>query len=119
MKYGSSLTIAILLTSLAYFLGDYFLSHSLVIWQSLIIGASVVLLGALVEKLHAPMWLIIVTPFPVGMSLLYFFLNTSFDTWLYTYITTLIIYIIIHVFVSFCFNFHSLIPAWKLSVKRS
>ncbi|MBO1513043.1 hypothetical protein [Metabacillus bambusae] len=115
MKYFSSFIAAITLTSLSYFLGDLFLTKGLLIWQALIIGASVVILGATAEKLRAPMWLIILTPFPVGMLLLFFFLNESWTMWLSTYSFTLLIYVIIHVIISSLFRFHSLIPAWKLS----
>jgi hypothetical protein len=115
MKYFSSFVAAISLTSLSYFLGDLFLTKGLLIWQALIIGASVVILGATAEKLRAPMWLIILTPFPVGMLLLFLFLNEGFTMWLFTYSLTLLIYVIIHVAVSSLFRFHSLIPAWKLS----
>lgn len=115
LKYFSSFVAAIFLTSLSYFLGDLFLTKGLLIWQALVIGASVVILGATVEKLRAPMWLIILTPFPVGMLLLFRFLNESWTMWLFTYSLTLLIYVIIHVVVSSLFHFHSLIPAWKIS----
>jgi uncharacterized membrane protein YjjP (DUF1212 family) len=67
--------------------------------------------------LHSPMWLIILTPFPVGMFLLFMFLDGSFMDWLITYSVTLLIYVILHVIASLFFHFHSLIPAWKLSAK--
>jgi hypothetical protein len=37
--------------------------------------ASVVSLGAITEFLGAPIWLIVLIPFPVGMFLLYLILN--------------------------------------------
>ena len=112
--YFVGLLLAILFTSLAYFLGDIFLFHMLSWWQPLIIGASVVLLGAMVEKLQAPMWLIIITPFPVGMFLLLWFMDWNLSKWFYTYCLTLGIYIVLHIVLSALFKFHSLIPAWKL-----
>jgi hypothetical protein len=115
LKYFSSFVAAISLTSLSYFLGDLFLTKGLLIWQALIIGASVVILGATAEKLRSPMWLIILTPFPVGMLLLFLFLNESWMMWLYTYSLTLLIYVLIHLVASSLLRFHSLIPAWKLS----
>ncbi|MDQ0226426.1 hypothetical protein [Metabacillus niabensis] len=115
MKYYSSFITAVLLTSLSYFLGDIFLTKGLSIWHAIIIGACVVTLGAVVEKLNSPMWLIILTPFPVGMGLLFLFLNESFMQWFITYALTLLIYVVIHVVASRLFRFHSLIPAWKLS----
>lgn len=115
MRYLISLVTAILLTGLSYFLGDLFLTNELLLWEAIVIGASVVILGAIVEKLHSPMWLIILTPFPVGMLLLYLFLNEAWSEWLFTYLLTLLIYIIIHILASSMFRFHSLIPAWKLS----
>lgn len=96
------------------FLGDAIIAHKLFIWQTIVIGATVVLAGAFVEKIHAPMWLIIITPFPIGMTLLYVFLNETTYTWFITYALTLFIYVIIHVIASSLFRFHSLIPAWKL-----
>lgn len=59
-------------------------------WQALIIGFTVVSLGALTEYLGAPIWFI-------------------------AYITVLALYTIIHIPMSYFFHFHSLIPAWKLS----
>lgn len=119
MKYFISLVTAIFLTSLAYYLGDLFLTNGLLAWQPLVIGASVVILGAIVEKLHSPMWLIILTPFPVGMILLFLFLNENLSHWFITYALTLVVYVILHVAASALFRFHSLIPAWKLSTKAS
>ncbi|MBM7716592.1 hypothetical protein MHB50_18920 [Siminovitchia sp. FSL H7-0308] len=113
-NYVLKLLLAILLTSAAYFLGDAIIAHKLFIWQTIVIGATVVLAGAFVEKIHAPMWLIIITPFPIGMTLLYVFLNETTYTWFITYALTLFIYVIIHVIASSLFRFHSLIPAWKL-----
>ncbi|XOQ15921.1 MAG: DUF2651 domain-containing protein [Shouchella clausii] len=115
LPYIISLLTAILLTSFAYFLGDFFLEQALAIWHPLLIGASVVVLGAVVEKLRSPMWLIIVTPFPIGMTLLFLFLKSTWPVWLLTYVLTLAIYVIIHMIASSLFRFHSLIPAWKLS----
>src|SRR5690625_502727 len=115
MSYWISFIISIVLTSLSYFIGSALLKNNLTVWQAIIIGALVVSLGALTEALNAPIWLIVLVPFPVGMILLYIFLKESISTWLITYITTLIIYTIIHIIVSYFFNFHSLIPAWKLS----
>jgi hypothetical protein len=60
--------------------------------QSLFIGASVVILGAIVEKLHSPMWLI-------------------------TYAVTLLIYVILHVIASLFFHFHSLIQHGNFLLK--
>src|SRR5690625_2711789 len=115
LYYILNFIIALLLTSTSYFLGALFLPVELAIWQALIIGTSVVSLGGLVEKLNSPMWLIILTPFPVGMGLLFLFLNASFLNWLITYLLILSIYTLIHIIASRFFQFHSLIPAWKLS----
>ncbi|MDQ0178141.1 hypothetical protein [Bacillus chungangensis] len=119
MNYFISLVTAIFLTSLAYYLGDLFLTNGLLAWHPLVIGASVVILGAIIEKLHSPMWLIILTPFPVGMVLLFLFLNVNLSHWFFTYALTLVVYVILHVAASSLFRFHSLIPAWKLSTKAS
>ncbi|MFC4404636.1 hypothetical protein [Gracilibacillus xinjiangensis] len=83
--------------------------------QALIIGISVVSLGALTEFFGAPIWLIVFIPFPVGMLLLYLFLKTSFLKWLGTYMFILFLYTILHIVVSYFLQFHSLIPAWQLS----
>jgi len=115
MHYFLSFALSIVLTSLSYFLGSLFVSNQIAIWQALVIGSLVVSLGALTEAFHAPIWLIVLTPFPVGMLLLYLFLNKPLHTWFITYITILAIYTIIHVIMSYFFEFHSLIPAWKLS----
>lgn len=115
MNYLVSFVLSIVLTSLSYFLGSYFMKNSLAIWQALLIGFSVVSLGALTESLGAPIWLIVLIPFPVGMLLLYLFLNQPLHIWFLTYITILAIYYVIHVIMSRFFQFHSLIPAWKLS----
>lgn len=115
MIYLFSLVLSIFLTSLSYYLGSFLIGNSIVIWQALIIGTSVVSLGALTEVLKAPIWLVVLIPFPVGMLLLYLFLNKPLQTWFLTYITILALYTIIHVIMSYFSKFHSLIPAWKLS----
>jgi hypothetical protein len=115
MNYFLGFVLSIILTSFAYFFGSYIIGSSIAFWQALFIGISVVSFGAIAEGLGAPIWLIVLTPFPVGMLLLYLFLNESFVTWLLTYVTILAIYTAIHVFMSYFFHFHSLIPAWKLS----
>lgn len=115
MRYILSFLLSIVLTSLAYFIGGYVLTSGIAFWEAILIGSSVVAIGAFVEKMRAPMWLIILTPFPVGMILLYLLLKEPFVIWLLTYLIILTIYTIIHVFMSYFFRFHSLIPAWKLS----
>ena len=115
MRYYFDFLLAIILTALSYFIGSFLISNGLSVFLALIIGISVVSLGAITESLRAPMWLIILVPFPVGMILLYLFLDEPLLTWLITYFITLAIYTVIHVFMSFIFKFHSLIPAWKLS----
>jgi|SRR5690349_4551019 hypothetical protein len=115
MNYFLSFVLSIVLTSLSYFLGSYFIRNDIAFWQALIIGASVVSLGAITEFLGAPIWLIVLIPFPVGMFLLYLFLDEPFHTWFSTYITVLALYSVIHVVMSYFFQFHSLIPAWRLS----
>ena len=115
MNYMISFMIAILLTALSYFFGSRLITNGIAIWQALIIGTFVVSLGAITEALRAPIWLIVLVPFPVGMLLLFLFLNKPMHTWFFTYLTTLILYTIIHIIASYFFHFHSLIPAWKLS----
>lgn len=115
MIYLLSFILSIALTSLSYFIGSQILTEGILYWEAIIIGFSVVALGALVEKFGAPMWLIVLTPFPVGMFLLYFFLQESIFIWFVTYLITLTIYTLIHLIMSYFFRFHSLIPAWKLS----
>lgn len=115
VKYYFDFLLAILLTAFSYFLGSLILSNGLSTWQSFIIGTSVVLLGAVTEALKAPMWLIILVPFPIGMLLLFFFLNEPIQTWFLTYLITLVLYAVMHIIMSFFFKFHSLIPAWRLS----
>ncbi|WP_230501176.1 hypothetical protein [Sutcliffiella rhizosphaerae] len=115
MNYLVNFILAISLTGFSYFIGSFLLSKGLPLWQALIIGFSVVSLGALMEALGSPIWLIVLVPFPVGMLLLYFFLNTTIPQWFITYSTTLLIYTVIHIPMSYFFQFHSLIPAWKLS----
>src|SRR5690606_16233436 len=65
-------------------------------WQALIIGFTVVSLGALTEYLGAPIWLIVLIPFPVGMLLLFLFLQQPLQIWFIAYITVLALYTIIH-----------------------
>ncbi|WP_208592070.1 hypothetical protein [Gracilibacillus suaedae] len=115
MNYLLSFVLSVALTALSYFLGSQLLNSDIAIWQAFIIGFSVVSLGALTEALGAPIWLIVLMPFPVGMLLLYLFLNQPFLTWLLTYVTILALYSVIHVIMSCFFQFHSLIPAWRLS----
>lgn len=115
MGYYFDFVLAIVLTSLSYLIGSLLLKNRLSAFHAIIIGTSVVSLGAITEALKAPMWLIILVPFPVGMILLFLFLKESVKTWLKTYLFTLAIYSLLHVIMSFFFNFHSLIPAWKLS----
>lgn len=54
MKYVISFSVAILLTALSYFLGSHFIANGMAIWQALIIGTTVVALGAITEALGAP-----------------------------------------------------------------
>jgi hypothetical protein len=115
MNYLISFVLSVVLTALSYFFGSQLLKNDLAIWQALIIGFSVVSLGALTEALGAPIWLIVLIPFPVGMLLLYLFLNQPFLTWLLTYVMILALYTVIHLIMSYFFQFHSLIPAWRLS----
>lgn len=115
MNYFFSFVLSIVLTSLSYFLGSHLIKNDIAIWQALVIGFSVVSLGALTEALGAPIWLIVLIPIPVGMLLLYLFLNKPIGTWFLSYITVLALYSVIHVVISYFFQFHSLIPAWKLS----
>jgi hypothetical protein len=115
MKYLFDFILAISLNGFSYYIASLILRNGLPFWQALIIGFSVVSLGALTEKLGSPMWLIVLVPFPVGMLLLYSFLNVAVPQWFLTYMVTLAIYTIIHIPMSYFFNFHSLIPAWKLS----
>ncbi|MDX8045260.1 hypothetical protein SH601_04595 [Gracilibacillus sp. S3-1-1] len=115
MTYFLSFVLSVVLTSLSYFLGSEIVRNGIAIWQAMVIGFTVVSLGALTEAFHAPIWLIVLMPFPVGMLLLYIFLQKTFLTWLLTYITILALYTVIHISVSYFFQFHSLIPAWKLS----
>lgn len=90
MNYFLSYALSIILTSLSYFIGTHILKKGIESWQALIIGFTVVSLGALTEYLGAPIWFI-------------------------AYITVLALYTIIHIPMSYFFHFHSLIPAWKLS----
>ncbi|BDH61532.1 hypothetical protein MTP04_16620 [Lysinibacillus sp. PLM2] len=115
VRYYFNFLLAIILTALSYYIGSLLISNSLSAFLALVIGTTVVSLGAITEVLKAPMWLIILVPFPVGMILLFLFLNESLQTWFITYFVTLAIYTVIHIFMSFVFKFHSLIPAWKLS----
>lgn len=115
MNYLISFIIAVLLTGLSYFFGSRLITNGIAIWQALIIGISVVSLGAITEALKAPIWLIVLMPFPVGMLLLFLFLDKPLHIWLFTYLTTLALYTVIHIVASKFFHFHSLIPAWKLS----
>src|SRR5699024_6105594 len=111
LNYMISFIIAILLTTLSYFFGSRLITNGIVIWQALIIGTSVVSLGAITEAFRAPIWLIVIMPFPVGMLLLFLFLNKPLHIWLFAYLSTLILYTFIHIIASYFFHFHSLIPA--------
>lgn len=115
MVYFFHFLLAILLTALSYFVGSRIISSGMAIWQALIIGLSVVSLGALTEALGAPIWLIVLVPFPVGMLLLFLFLHEPLHIWFFTYLITLALYSVFHVIMSYFFSFHSLIPAWQLS----
>lgn len=115
VKYFLNFILAITLTGISYYFGSLLISNGIPLWQAILIGFAVVTLGALTEALGTPMWLIVLVPFPVGMLLLYLFLNAAVPQWFLTYIITLIIYTIIHIPMSYFFSFHSLIPSWKLS----
>jgi hypothetical protein len=115
LKYLLDFILAVSLNGFSYFVASFILKNGLPFWQALIIGFTVVSLGALTEALGSPMWLIVLVPFPVGMFLLYSFLNVTVPQWFLTYIITLTIYTVIHIPMSYFFKFHSLIPAWKLS----
>lgn len=105
MRYTVDFLLAILLTSLSYLIGGILLKTDLAVFQALIIGISVVSLGAITEALKAPLWLIILVPFPVGMFLLLLFLQESLQIWFLTYLVTLAIYTVIHVIMSYALNF--------------
>jgi len=117
VKYALDFILAIVLTAISYDLGSLIIGNGIAIWQALLIGFSVVSLGAITETVGAPIWLIVFVPFPVGMILFYLFLDASVGQWFLTYLTTLTIYTVIHIVMSYFFYFHSLIPAWKLSKK--
>ncbi|RIW28964.1 hypothetical protein D3H55_20580 [Bacillus salacetis] len=114
MKYLFDYLLAITLNGFSYYIASFFLDNELAFWQALLIGFSVVTLGALTEAAGSPMWLIVLVPFPVGMFLLYTFLDETLAHWFLTYGITLAIYTVIHIPMSYFFKFHSLIPAWKL-----
>lgn len=115
MKYLFDFILAVSLNGFSYYIASLILKNELAIWQALLIGLSVVSLGALTEVMGSPMWLIVLVPFPIGMFLLYIFLNVTVPQWFLTYIITLAIYTVIHIPMSYFFSFHSLIPSWKLS----
>ncbi|NMH69353.1 hypothetical protein HF072_11260 [Bacillus sp. RO3] len=115
VKYLFDFILALSLNGISYFVASLLLGNELTLGQAIFIGISVVSLGALTEALGGPMWLIVLIPFPVGMGLLFSFLSVSVPLWFLTYITTLAIYTVIHIPMSYFFQFHSLIPAWKLS----
>ncbi|MDN4607678.1 hypothetical protein [Sporosarcina highlanderae] len=115
MNYFFSFVLSIVLTSMSYILGSALIKNNIAIWQGFVIGISVVSLGALTEVFNAPIWLIVLVPFPVGMILLYLFLNKPLHIWFLTYLTILALYSVFHIIISYFFQFHSLIPAWKLS----
>lgn len=117
MKYAVDFMLAIILTAIPYDLGSILISDGIAFWQAILIGFSVVSLGAITEAVGAPIWLIVLVPFPIGMILLFYFLDDSVGQWFLTYLTTLVIYTVIHMVMSYFFYFHSLIPAWKLSKK--
>lgn len=80
MSYFFSFLMASILTALSYLLGSRLVTNGIATWKALVIGISVVSIGAITEALGAPIWLIILMPFPVGMYLLYLFLNKPFQT---------------------------------------
>lgn len=114
MNFWMSFVAAMALTALCYFLGSFFTRNPIAIWQAAVIGIAVVSLGAATEALGAPLWLVVLIPFPVGMTLLYVFLGRGFTPWIITYVVTLGIYTLIHILASALFDYHSLIPAWRL-----
>ena len=114
LNYVISYFAAIIFTAITYFFADITLFNKLIWWEPLVIGAVVVTAGALAEKFKAPMWLIILLPFPLGLGLLFTFLNVEVINWLFTYCLTLAYYTILHILISKFLKFHSLIPAWKL-----
>jgi len=117
VKYAIDFILAIVLTAISYDLGSLIIGDGIAMWQALLIGLSVVSLGAITEAFGAPIWLIVLVPFPVGMILLYLFLDDAVGQWFLSYLMTLTIYTVIHIVMSYFFYFHSLIPAWKLSKK--
>ncbi|GAK02840.1 LOW QUALITY PROTEIN: hypothetical protein JCM19037_1105 [Geomicrobium sp. JCM 19037] len=115
MRYALHFLVAVLLTAFSYYSGSLIVTDEHFVWQSLVIGFTVVSMGALTEKLGAPIWLIVLMPFPIGMSLLFMFLGELVGVWpLHMPLRSRFI-TILHMFVSYLFHFHSLIPAWKLS----
>ena len=114
MPYVFVYAAAVVLTALAYLAGDLTLHRRLAWYEAGLIGFAVVTLGALAERLGAPLWLIIATPFPVGMGLLYLLMGAGVREWAVTYALTLVYYVVVHVLASRFVGIHSLIPAWKL-----
>ncbi|HET7521763.1 MAG TPA: hypothetical protein VFJ73_00425 [Bacillales bacterium] len=112
--YFFGYVLAILFTGLAYYLGDVTLYRELSGWQPFLIGFAVVTAGVLMEQFRAPIGLIVITPFPIGMLLLLYFFQWNVLPWIYTYFLSLGYYMVLHILLSAGFRYDSLMPAWKL-----
>jgi hypothetical protein len=107
--------VAVIFTALSYLVGFYIIQRKFKVLKSLLIGFVVVTIGYGSALLNFPIFLIVLMPIPFGLLLLYLFSDRNIKTTATTYILTWMMYIIFHIFLSYTFHFHSLIPSWKLS----
>lgn len=105
--------IAILLTATSYFCAGLIIQHVPRMLGSLVIGAAVVLTGYLMASLHAPMWLIVAAPIPLGFLLLLYQVKNLRMTSL-IYLVTWVVYLSFHIIFSAGLHYDSLMPAWRL-----
>jgi len=115
--YIISYIVSVVFTSLSYVLSDVTLYNELSLWQPFVIGFTVVTVGAAIDKMKAPMLLIIIVPLFIGISLLYIFFDGKLVPWMVTYLVTWVYYAVFHVIFSYFFKIDSLIPSWSLGKK--
>ena len=107
------LDVAILLTALAWGTGFYSASRRVYVFEPLAIGCFVCLIGYSVQSFGAPAWVIIAAPIPVDFLVLWYVMRRPRPMAI-AYVSTWVVYIVLHIIMSVTLHYDSLIPAWRL-----
>jgi hypothetical protein len=108
------LGVAIIFTALSFMFAIYIIEKKWKIVGSLLLGVVGVVLGNFAYHIHLPFWLIMGTPIPFGLTILWFIVGKKIKTALITYGVAGIFYLVFHILLSLIFHYDSLIPGWYL-----